>query len=392
MHFDRVDSCLACRSEDRAFPAAEDVNERPALDIHVTRRVYSGLTIDVSLSLGRECGVVFGPSGSGKTTLLRLIAGLVRPTSGFVKIGESLVFDGERFVSIPLRRRQIGMIFQDDLLFPHLSARENIRFGLSSLSRAAAEARLEEVASLCGVESLLDRRPGTLSGGERQRVGLARALAPRPRLLLCDEPVSALDLEGRTALLERLRTVQRSEQIPVLYVTHSSSEAIDLGSKLFLIANGRIIDQGSPLDVLTAPRSGVSPRLEGVRNVFSALVSSHARSDGETRIRLSGGPELIIPHHDLPVGSALRVAIRADDILLARAPVDGLSARNRIAGTVERVLEHGPEAEVVIGTGECAWIVSVVSSALATLDLHPGSDAQLIIKARSCRVIESQAR
>src|SRR5262249_12724081 len=147
-----------------------------------------------------------------------------------------------------LRNRRIGMIFQDDQLFPHLSVASNIGFGLKGYERATARARLAEVAALCGVEKLLQRAPATLSGGERQRVGLARAIAPRPQLLLCDEPVSALDLANRHALLEQLRLVQQTLAIPMLYVTHSLAEALALGSRLFRLEAGRIVAEGTPLE------------------------------------------------------------------------------------------------------------------------------------------------
>jgi len=234
------------------------------LDVHLVRRVHAGLTLDVSLRLGREIGVVFGTSGAGKTTLLRLIAGLTTPDAGHVRLARTTLYDAAQRISEPLRRRRVGMIFQDDWLFPHLSAAANIRFGLKGWPRHQAGARLAEVAALCGVEQLLDRQPATLSGGERQRVGLARALAPRPRLLLCDEPVSALDLPNRNALIERLRDVQRTLAIPMLYVTHSPAEAIALGSRLFLLEAGRIVAEGPPLDVLSR-QNGPIP-LEGVRN------------------------------------------------------------------------------------------------------------------------------
>ena len=365
------------------------MNDPKSLDVRVLRRVHAGLTIDVELTLGRECGVVFGPSGAGKTSLLRLIAGLDTPSSGHVRIDDDVLFDAHRFRTVPLRKRRIGMIFQDDLLFPHLSARDNIGFGLNARSRPEREARTAEVARLCGVEPLLDRRPATLSGGERQRIGLARALAPRPRLLLCDEPVSALDLEARTALIEHLRAVQRAEGIPVLYVTHSPSEAITLGSQLFLLSNGRIIDRGKPLDVLTKAQHGSSARLEGVRNVFTAIVESHAPDGGETTLRLAGGPTLIVPSNGRPVNSIVSVAVRADDILIARGSVKGLSARNRISGIVERVIAHHAEAEVLVRTAESTWIVSVVAAAVSELGLGPGANVELIIKARSCHVLEA---
>ena len=205
------------------------------LDVRLIRRIHAGLTVDVTLRLGTEIGVLFGPSGSGKTSILRLITGLSRPDQGYVRLGETMLFDATRGIDEPLRLRRIGMIFQDDLLFPHLNVADNIRFGLREKNRAQRQSRLAEIALLCGVEHLLDRRPSTLSGGERQRVGLARTLAPRPRILLCDEPVSALDLPNRQTLIERLRAVQHSEGIPVLYVTHSPAEAVTVGTRLFLL-------------------------------------------------------------------------------------------------------------------------------------------------------------
>ncbi len=359
------------------------------LDVRLVHPVHSGLTLEVVLRLGREIGVVFGPSGAGKTTLLRLIAGLATPDSGHVHLEGEALFDAARRIDRPLRRRRVGMIFQDDWLFPHLSVAANIRFGLKVWRRDQAEARLAEVATLCGVGALLDRRPMTLSGGERQRVGLARALAPRPRLLLCDEPVSALDLSNRHALLERLRAVQRAEAIPVLYVTHSTSEAIALGSRLFLLEHGKIVAEGAPLDVLSsAGRLATgSISFEGVRNVFAAVVESHAPEHGASRLRLDEGPELIIPFLDRPPGSRLLVAIRADEILLAQGPTAGLSARNQIPGLIERVAPHGHEAEVVVRTGGLAWIVSLVEPAVEQLELKPGAPVHLIIKARSCHVL-----
>lgn len=359
------------------------------LDVRAVRRIHGGLALDVALRLGAECGVVFGPSGAGKTSLLRLIAGLDRPDSGHVRLDGRPLFDADRRIDRPLRDRRVGMIFQDDLLFPHLAARGNIAFGLAGRPRGEAEARLAEVAGLCGVLHLLDRPPATLSGGERQRVGLARALAPRPHLLLCDEPVSALDLDARFALIERLRAVQRAEAIPVLYVTHSPAEAVALGARLFLLEGGRIVAEGDPLETLARRRPGPA---EGLRNVVAGRVAGHDPAGGETLIRLGeageDGPMLVIPSVDRPIGSALAVAVRSDDILLARGPLAGLSARNRIEGVVERVVARGPEAEAVVRTGPVRWIVGVVASAVAALELQPGTRVQVVIKARSCHPLE----
>ena len=277
------------------------------------------------------------------------------------------------------------MVFQDDLLFPHLSVDANIRYGLRGWPRSEADARVAAIAALCGVETLLSRSPTTLSGGERQRVGLARALAPRPRLLLCDEPVSALDLASRNALIDRLKAVQAAEALPVLYVTHSPAEAIALGSILFLLDGGKIVASGPPLDVLARASGG----LEGVRNEFRAKVVAHAQDDGETLLELEGGPVLVVPRQSYSTSARLTVSVLAEEILLARGPVLGLSARNLLEGVVDRVIEHGAEAEVLVRTGTLVWVVSVVAPAVAALGLHAGAEVRLIIKARSCSVREA---
>jgi len=357
------------------------------LDARITHRIHDGLTLDVEFAIGRERAVVFGPSGSGKTSLLRLIAGLDRPDSGHVCVGGATWFDSSARIELALRRRGVGMIFQDDLLFPHMSVASNIRFGLHGLNRKSADRRLAEVSELCGVSGLLDRRPENLSGGERQRVGLARALAPKPRLLLCDEPVSAIDLDGRLALIDGLRQAQEAERLPMIYVTHSPGEAVALGSILFRIEAGKVVDRGLPLDVLARRIAGEGARLDDVRNVVRGVISGESSGRSETLVLLDGGPMLAVPWVDRHDGSRVVVSVRADDVMLARGEVSGLSARNILAGRVERLVSHGGDVEVVARTGEVAWVVSVVGSAVSALDLREGAEVHLIIKARGCHVL-----
>lgn len=357
------------------------------IDAHVVRRIHDGLTLDAAIRLGRERGVLFGPSGAGKTSLLRLLAGLERPDSGHVRVAGRDHFRAESRCDEPLRARGVGMIFQDDLLFPHLSVAANVAFGLARLPRREAARRVSEVAELCGIAHLLDRRPGTLSGGERQRVGLARALAPRPGLLLCDEPVSALDLDGRFALIDVLRTAQEAEGVPMLSVTHSPAEAMALGDVLFRIEAGRIIDRGPPLDVLARRPDGAEGRLDDVRNLFRGRVAGHARDRREMTVALDDGPTLVVPFENRPEGARVTVAIRADDLLLARGPIAGLSARNIVSGRVARVIPHGGDAEVVVRTGGVEWVASVVGSAVDALGIVEGADVHLILKARGCHVL-----
>ncbi|GAC1321934.1 MAG: hypothetical protein NVSMB14_16900 [Isosphaeraceae bacterium] len=236
--------------------------------------------------------------------------------------------------------------------------------------------------------ALLDRPPGTLSGGERQRVGLARALAPRPRLLLCDEPVSALDLDARDALLERLRSARAAENIPLLYVTHDPNEAIVMGSTVFVLRSGAIVARGSPLEVLTEFGRASGSRGNGPRNLFAATVERQDNPDA-TIVRLREGPPLTVPKLRDAVGARLTISIRSEDVLLARGSMDGiaLSARNVLEGVVDKVVTRGAEAEVVVRCQGVVFLVGVTAPAVKELDLREGREATLIVKARSCAVI-----
>ncbi len=361
--------------------------DRPALQVRLAQVVHPGLSLLVELRMDREIGVLFGPSGAGKSTILRLIAGLIRPQMGLIRMEASTLFDTRSGTDVALRNRRIGLIFQDDLLFPHLSVRANVRFGLDRWARKDADARVAEIAELCGIGRLLDRDPRTLSGGERQRVGLARALAPRPRLLLCDEPLGALDLDARQALIERIKQIQRLERIPILYVTHSTDEAVAIGDRLFLLSEGQIVASGPPLDVLSSRFSSESIQ---VRNVFEALIETNPTGGRETTLQIVGGPTLVVPRREGTPGERVRVTIDADEIVLAQGAIGPISARNLLDGIVERVVVHGLEAEVLVRTGGVVWVVGVLVGAVGSLGLIAGSEVRMIIKSRSCRVVRDE--
>ena len=353
--------------------------EPACLQVRLRKRIHAGLTIDATIDAGPEPIVVFGPSGAGKTTLLRLIAGLERPDEGSVAVAGQTLFDSARKINIPLRRRGVGFVFQDDLLFPHLDVAANLGFGLD---RRRASARVREVAAMVGASHLLGRRVETLSGGERQRVGLGRALAPMPRLLLCDEPVSALDVESRHALIALLREVQAASAIPALFVTHGSAEAVALGTRLIRLEAGKIVGDGPPMEVLAASGARL---LDDLENRFRATILSHG--PGGTRVWVDDGPVLVVPALDAPVGVAVIVRVRATDAMPARGPLAGLSARNQLPGRVASILPHGDGAEVVVALGGSRWAASIVGTAAADLGLAVGRGVVVVIKARSCRVV-----
>ena len=355
------------------------------LDVAIRRQIHPGLTIDVSIRVGRELGVLFGASGAGKTSILAMIAGLQTPDQGTIKIDGISFFDRSRNLNLRLRDRKVGYVFQHDVLFPHLDVEANLRYGLKGMAPSKINARVLEICELCGIHPLLHRRIATLSGGERQRVGLARAIAPHPRLLLCDEPVSALDLDARYRLLSRLQEIGRAESIPVLLVTHAVDEALTFGDRLFLLDQGRVAAQGRPDEILAELSTRRFLNASRLQNVFAGVVALQDPERRSTTILLNGGTSLVVSWVDRPVGASIFVRVDSEEIVLARGPLGPLSARNLISGTVDRILIHDFVAEVAVRVNTLIWVVGIIEATIYSLDLKVGDPVQMIIKARSCR-------
>jgi len=356
------------------------------LAVDLAKRLSSGFALDVSFVAEPGVTILFGASGSGKTTILRCVAGLARPDTGRVSIGDRALFDGDGGVDVPVPDRQIGYVFQQLALFPHLTVAENIGYGLAGLSRDERRTRIAEAADSFRISGLLDRRPGQISGGERQRTALARALVIRPTALLLDEPLSALDYAIQLHIMDDLRRWNAERRIPILYVTHSHREAFALGERLIALQHGRILASGSPHDVLDHPAQAPLAEIAGFENVFGATVVARRDRAGTMQCVLSGtSTELEVPLGGTPEGGALHVAIRAGDILLAdREPV-GLSARNVLAGAVVDCGMHGSTVVATIDAG-ARFVVHLTPGGADTLGLRPGARVWLIIKTYSCRI------
>jgi molybdate transport system ATP-binding protein len=198
--------------------------------------------LDVSLEIAAGFTILFGPSGAGKSTLLDCISGLTHPDSGSIKIGGQVLFESAVNVNLPTHQRGIAYVFQATSLFPHLTVQENIRYGIAHLAQAEQQRRLQEVLTAFRVEALRDRRATEISGGEAQRVQLARALVGNPRALLLDEPMTALDDELKSQIINDLLDWEATRNIPIVYVTHSKLEAAALGGKMVVLRNGTIVD------------------------------------------------------------------------------------------------------------------------------------------------------
>jgi molybdate transport system ATP-binding protein len=345
----------------------------------------AGIALDAAFTANQGITVLFGASGSGKTTTLRTIAGMMTPDAGKISLGDSVYFDSAARVDLSMQKRRVGFVFQDYLLFPHLTAAENVAYGAKAAHDHARRQHVDDLLKLAGVEYAAGQRPAELSGGEQQRVALARALASDPAILLLDEPLSAVDVTTRSRLLDEIVEVQRKTGIPFLYVTHSPADAVRIGDHLLLMAEGSIVQQGRPLEVFNAPLNVPAARVVGTENILVGLISSHQPEEGISIVDL-GGCRMVIPRSRLAEGSRVTLGVRAEDIIVSRERVGRTSARNLLHGTVRNLLRDGESVELVADCG-VDLKVRITPQATQALELAPGVEIFLLIKANSCHIL-----
>ncbi len=338
---------------------------------------WPGFALDVDLQLpGQGVTALFGPSGCGKTTVLRSLAGLERPAEG------TLVVNGQTWQDettwVPPHRRAIGYVFQEASLFPHLTVRGNLQYGMKR--SVQAQAGIEPVIDLLGIRALLDRRPDRLSGGERQRVGIARALAVNPTLLLMDEPLAALDLARKQEILPYLDRLQHELRMPVIYVTHSPDEVARLAHHLVVLERGRAVASGPLAETLS--RVDLPVRLgEDTGVVVEAAVGSVDARWHLARMDFDGGA-LWTRDPGLPEGTPARVRILARDVSLARDKPGRSSIQNLLQGRIEQIADdESPGLALVrVRVGACALLARVTHRALAELALRDGDAVWVQVK------------
>jgi molybdate transport system ATP-binding protein len=357
------------------------------LAVSVRKRLGPGFAIDVTLSAPPGITMLFGASGSGKTTLLRCVAGLTRPDEGRIAIGGRVLFDSTAHVDLTVQDRHVGYVFQQAALFPHMSLRENIEYGLTRVSADERQQRVSTIAESFGIAHLLERRPAKVSGGERQRAALARALVTEPSLLLLDEPLSALDHAIQSRIMDDLRRANDARRIPMIYVTHSHREVYALGERAVVIDSGRMIASGTPHEVLDRPQQGILANVAGFENVFDAIVVERRERAGTMECRLAGwATGLEVPLIDADVGDRVRIAIRAGDILVGNQEPRGLSARNVLRGRLVELSAQGPTMVAAVDAG-ARFIVHLTPTGAESLRLNPGDHVWLIVKTYSCRIV-----
>jgi molybdate transport system ATP-binding protein len=326
--------------------------------------------LDVDLALPAKGGGILGASGSGKTTLLRCIAGLERPELARLLVNGEIWHDATQ--SLPVHRRAIGYVFQEPSLFPHLSTRDNLRFGFERVPRSERKVSFDSAVGLLGLEALLPRRTHNLSGGERQRVAIARALLTSPSLLLLDEPLASLDLESRGQILGYLEEVQRALAIPLVYVSHAPGEVARIAEHAVVMEGGKVLASGPLNAVFTDPRLPLSRR-EDAAAVLEAMVDSHDAAHHLTYLTLPGG-RLAISRRGLAPGARTRVQIHARDVSISLVPPSQSSISNVLEVTVLALHPERDPAHRLIQLDLAGQIVlaRITGWSVEQLQIRPG--------------------
>jgi molybdate transport system ATP-binding protein len=357
------------------------------LRVRVRKRLDRSFLLDVDFMADAGITILFGASGAGKTTILDLISGTATPDDGSICSGATVLFDSVQGVCIPVWERKIGYVFQDLALFPHLTAGENVEYGLDRIAEHERHHRSDDILRAFHVQHLNNRKPDELSGGERQRVALARALVTDPAVLLLDEPLSALDRKTKSAIVDDIRRWNREHNIPILYVTHGQDEVYALGDRVLVLEAGRVIAHGTPHDVMRAPRLETIAALSGVENIFDVAVESINLARGTMSCRIAGtAVEVETPMVKAEVGSRFRLGVRAGDVLLATELPRGLSARNVLKGKLLRLERRDVMIAAIVDCG-VEMEVHLTLAAQESLALQIEKDVWLIWKTHSCHLM-----
>jgi molybdate transport system ATP-binding protein len=358
------------------------------------RKSLGKFTLDSEFIAPPGITILFGASGSGKTTLLDCLAGLRKPDSGRIAIGDRVLFDSEQGIDIPAEQRNAGYVLQDLALFPHLSVGANVEYGLFRLPVRERRERSQAILECFRIADLRDRKPRQISGGQRQRVALARSLVTNPSILLLDEPLSGLDAPTRSRLIDDLRAWNDEHRIPMMYVTHAREEVFALSERVLVFEDGKLLAQGSPYEVLQAPQHESIAELTGVENLFDGVVVALHESQGTMSCKLSdavceGQLQLEVPLAAAKPGARVRIGIRAGDIILATSAPKDISARNVLSG---RLVALTRRDITVIAQVDCGVLfeIHLTPVAVTSLQLHAERQVWVIIKTHSCLLLRNQ--
>ncbi len=350
-----------------------------ALEVEL-RHGLSRLDLDVSFSVGEETLALVGPSGAGKSTILRAIAGLLQPRRGRIVAGDRTLLDTERRIDLPPEDRHVGLVYQDGALFPFMTVLANVAYGLRA-DRRTRERLARETLERFGVAGLADAKPTDLSGGERQRVALARTVAPKPTILLLDEPLSALDAVTKAEVAAELDVRLAELGLPTVLVSHDFTDVLGLADRVAVLQSGRVVQVGTPAELAEAPGSAFVASLAGV-NYFPGIAS---RRGALTEVRGEGwsGPLRSVDEFEGAVG----VVVYPWEVSLSATPPDG-SALNGVRGVVRRVTVVGNRARVSLDSAP-PLVAEVTEASVRHLGLAPGAVVVASWKATATRLVRS---
>lgn len=342
-------------------------HQLPDLPIRARFEVPAGVT------------ALFGPSGSGKTSVINAVAGLLQPDAGRIAIGDTPLFDHSAGLSVPIHKRAIGYVFQEGRLFPHLTVRQNLRYGRWFAGLRGGSAEEDHLVALLGLAPLLDRQPVSLSGGEKQRVAIGRALLRQPQILLMDEPLAALDLRRKSEILPYLERLRDEIRIPILYVSHDISEIARLADQIAVIHAGQVQRCAPAGEVLSDPALAhvIGPQDAGA--LLTGQVIAH-HDDGLSEIRAGGGT-MFLPKVPQDTGATIRVRINAKDVMISLDPPHGISALNTLRCRIEDIRPgRGPGAILRLSAGSDTVLARITKRSVAALDLSLGQTCYAVIK------------
>ena len=349
------------------------------IELDVALRIKS-FDLGVAFENGDGITALFGPSGSGKSLTLNLIAGLMRPDRGTIKLDGRVLVDRKRGVFVAPHRRRIGVVFQDSHLFPHFSVQQNLRFGRWFAPRGERVVDFDSVVEILAIGKLLSRHPARLSGGERQRVAIGRALLCRPRLLLFDEPLAALDMERKLEILPLIERLRDEFAVPIVYVSHAIEEVARLANKIVVLDTGRVKAIGGPGEVFGALGGDSAwSRFDRI-SVLMMKVCGENAAYGLTELKHPAGTVWLAGPAGL-LGGQARIIVKATDVVLAARPPRDLSVRSFLRGQIASIETNGPLAAVeIVLEGEGRLYAVTTRHALDELGLDRGARLFALIK------------
>ncbi len=341
-----------------------------SLSVEIAHR-FPAFQLEVAFTAPPGLTCLFGRSGSGKTTIINAVAGLLRPDQARITL------DGVALQELAPHKRRVGYVFQDARLFPHLTVAQNLAYGAKV--RRLPLTGFDRIVDLLGIGGLLDRRPATLSGGEKSRVAIGRALLSGPQILLMDEPFSALDETRKAEILPYVEALRDQMGLPILYVSHSLPEVARLATTIAVIDAGRLVAFGPAAEVLSDPVTAPLLGLADAGAILTVRIAEH-EADGLTRLETGAGP-LWLPRFAGAIGAQVRVRIAAQDVILARARPEGLSALNILPCRVSAVQEgRGPGVLVQLDLGGAALLARITRRSAQTLEIAPGLAVYAVVK------------